>query len=155
MIRPVILFALLLATPAAAQGPCLSGDAARDGVLVSLRQQHPNGSWFRAFVLRLPKPVCVLDEDGGRHAKQREIGLFPENEAEFAHYVGRAVHRRGGPDRRRHCLARARLDDHACEGGRSEAEVRTVGGAGPASILTASRPVPSAHPLHFSSPDAT
>ena len=91
MIRPVILFALLLATPAAAQGPCLSGDAVRDGMLVSLRHQHPNGSWFRAFVLRLPKPVCVLDEDGGRHAKQREIGLFPENEAELAHYVGRAV----------------------------------------------------------------
>ena len=91
MIRPVILFALLLATPAAAQGPCLSGDAVRDGVLVSLRHQHPNGLWFRAFVLRLPKPVCVLDEDGGRHAKQREIGLFPENEAKYAHYVGRAV----------------------------------------------------------------
>ena len=91
MIRPVILFALLLATPAAAQGPCLSGDAVRDGLLVSLRHQHPNGSWFRAFVLRLPKPVCVLDEDGGRHEKQREIGLFPENEAELAHYVGRAV----------------------------------------------------------------
>ena len=60
-------------------------------MLVSLRHQHPNGSWIRAFVLRLPKPVCVLDEDGGRHAKQREIGLFPENEAELAHYVGRAV----------------------------------------------------------------
>ena len=29
--------------------------------------------------------------DGGRHEKQREIGLFPENEAELAHYVGRAV----------------------------------------------------------------
>src|SRR6516164_6311453 len=79
MIRPVVLFALLLATPAAAQGPCLSGDAVRDGMLVRLRHQHPNGSWFRAFVLRLPKPVCVLDEDGGRHEKQREIGLFPEN----------------------------------------------------------------------------
>jgi len=91
MIRPVILFALLLATPAAAQGPCLSGDAVRDGVLVSLRHQHRNGSWFRAFVLRLPKPVCVLDEDGGRHEKQREIGLFLENEAELAHHLARAV----------------------------------------------------------------
>jgi hypothetical protein len=79
MIRPVVLFALLLATPAAAQGPCLPGDAVRDG------------SWFRAFVLRLPKPVCVLDEEGDRHEKQREIGLFPENEDQLARHVGRTV----------------------------------------------------------------
>ena len=91
MRRPVVLFAVLLATPAAAQGPCLPGDAVRDGVLVSLRHQHPNGSWFRAFVLRLPKPVCVLDEEGDRHEKQREIGLFPENEAQLARHVGRTV----------------------------------------------------------------
>ena len=77
MIRPVVLFALLLATPAAAQGPCLPGDAVRDGVLVSLRHQHPNRSWSRVFVLRLPKLVCVLDEEGDRHETQREIGLFP------------------------------------------------------------------------------
>jgi hypothetical protein len=68
-----------------------SGGAVRDGVLVSLRHQHPNGSWFRAFVLRLPKPVCVLDEEGDRHENQREIGLFPENEAQLARHVGRSV----------------------------------------------------------------
>jgi hypothetical protein len=91
MITSVVLLALLLATPAAAEGPCLPGDAVREGVLLSLRHQHPNGSWFRAFVLRLPKTVCVLDEDGDRHEKQREIGLFPENEAELARHVGRTV----------------------------------------------------------------
>jgi hypothetical protein len=91
MIRPVVLFALLLATPAAAQVSCLPGVAVRDGVLVSLRHQHPNGSWFRAFVLRLPKPMCVLDEEGDRHENQREIGLFPENEAQLARHVGRSV----------------------------------------------------------------
>jgi len=91
MIRPVVLFALLLATPAAAQGPCLPGDAVRDGVLVSLRHQHPNRSWSRAFVLRLPKLVWVLDEEGDRHEKQREIGLFPENEAQLARHAGRTV----------------------------------------------------------------
>jgi hypothetical protein len=96
--RPVVVFVLLLATPAAAQGPCLPGDAVRDGVLISLRHQHPNGSWFRAFVLRLPKPVCVLDEEGDRHEKQREIGLFPENEKELARHAGRTVHIAGyGP----------------------------------------------------------
>jgi hypothetical protein len=81
---------LLLATPAVAQEPCLPGDAVRDGVLVSLLHQHPNGSWFRAFVLRLPKPVCVLDEEGDPNEKQREIGLF-ENEAQLARHVGRTV----------------------------------------------------------------
>jgi hypothetical protein len=32
----------LLATAAAAQEPCLPGDAVRDGVLISLRHQHNN-----------------------------------------------------------------------------------------------------------------
>ena len=78
MIRPVVLFALLLATPAAAQGPCLSGDAVRDGMLVRLRHQHPNGSWFRAFVLRLPKPVCVLDEMAVGMRSNARSGFFPK-----------------------------------------------------------------------------
>jgi hypothetical protein len=98
MIRPIILLALLLATPAAAEEPCLPGDAVRDGVLISLRHQHPGGFWFRAFVLRLPKPVCVLDDEGDRHEKQREIGIFPENAAQLARYAGRTVHIAGsGP----------------------------------------------------------
>jgi hypothetical protein len=69
----------------------VSGDAVREGVLVSLRHQHPNGSWFRAFVLRLPKPACVLDDQGERHEAQSEIGLFPANEAQLARHAGRKV----------------------------------------------------------------
>jgi hypothetical protein len=90
--------ALFAAAPARAQEPCLSGDAVREGVLASLRHQHPNGTWFRAFVLRLPKPACVLDDEGARHEQQSEIGLFPENERQLARYVGRKVRIEGeGP----------------------------------------------------------
>jgi hypothetical protein len=90
--------ALLAAAPARAQEPCRSGDAAREGVLVSLRHQHPNGTWFRAFVLRLPKPACVLDDEGARHEQQSEIGLFPQDERQLARYVGRKVRIEGeGP----------------------------------------------------------
>jgi hypothetical protein len=90
--------ALLAAAPARAQEPCLSGAAVREGVLVSLRHQHPNGTWFRAFVLRLPKPACVLDDEGARHEQQSEIGLFPEDERQLARYVGRKVRIEGeGP----------------------------------------------------------
>jgi hypothetical protein len=96
--RPVVVVILLLATPAAGQGPCLSGDAVPDGVLISLRHQHPNGSWFRAFVLRLAKPVRMLDEEGDRHENRREIGLLPENAKERARHAGRTAHIAGnGP----------------------------------------------------------
>jgi hypothetical protein len=90
--------ALLAAAPARAQEPCLSGDAVREGVLVNLRHQHPNGTWFRAFVLQLPKPACVLDDEGARHEQQSEIGLFPQDARQLARYVGRKVRIEGeGP----------------------------------------------------------
>jgi hypothetical protein len=49
-------------------------------------------------VLRLPKPACVLDDEGARHEQQSEIGLFPQDERQLARYVGRKVRVEGeGP----------------------------------------------------------
>jgi hypothetical protein len=90
--------AALLTTLAYAEEPCLSGTEVREGTLISLRHQHWNGKWVRAFVLRLPKPACVLDDEGERHEQQSEIGLFPENAAQLARYAGRKVRVEGtGP----------------------------------------------------------
>jgi hypothetical protein len=107
MIRPVLLFTLLLATPAAAQGPCLPGDGVRDGVLVSLRHQHPNG--------RRSTREATRD----RVVSRKRSPTRPPCRA-------RGSHCRRRPDRRRDGLACARLDNHGCEGGRTEAEVAAV-----------------------------
>ncbi len=89
--RLALALTLLFATPALAQEPCLTGAAAREGVLVSVRHQMLNKTWQNFYVLRYARPVCLVDDEGGRHENQIEVGLFPRDEKQLARLVGKKV----------------------------------------------------------------
>lgn len=70
---------------------CLNTVENVEGSLYVEKQRHPTGRLMTAYILRLDKPSCFVDDDGKRHPAQRELHLAPQKEGGLAPYVGRHV----------------------------------------------------------------
>jgi uncharacterized protein len=83
------------APPQHGAGDCLGPDGRFQGVLYTAHRRLPTGSPISAYILRLTRPSCILDDEATMHLDQDELQVMPRSGAAFAPLIGRTVSIKG------------------------------------------------------------
>ncbi len=76
-------------------GNCLGPDGRFQGVLYVAQRRLPTGKPISAYILRLTKRACILDDEGTMHLDQRELDIMPQSSAEFSPLIGKPLSIKG------------------------------------------------------------
>jgi hypothetical protein len=81
--------------PQEGSGNCLGPDGKFQGVLHLAHRRLPTGKPMSAYILRLTKPSCILDDEGTMHLDQHELQVMPQTSAKFSPLIGKPLSIKG------------------------------------------------------------
>jgi TPR repeat protein len=83
------------APPQDGSGNCLGPDGIFQGVLHVAHRRLPTGQPMSAYILRLTRPSCILDDEETMHLDQHELQVMPQTTAKFSPLIGKSLSIKG------------------------------------------------------------